>query len=100
MKLITAHARQGAGGGANLRGKVREGGDIVPIQRYRIGELAPGDLHAVAGVAGKADYCLVDLFAPVLGERRFNKCGHMLPDPWKSPSITPPPGGMRLGLHI
>ncbi len=72
MELVTAYARQSSGRGANLCGEIRKGSDIITIQRHGIGELAAGNLHAVAGVPGEADNCLIDLFAPVLGQRRFN----------------------------
>ena len=55
MHLESADAGQGAGRGANFGGKVGERGEIVAVKRDGIGELAAGDLHAVAGVAAKAD---------------------------------------------
>src|SRR6202040_83462 len=91
MELITAHPRQSAGGGANLGRKVWKRGDIIAIQRNCVGELAASDLHAVAGVPGEADHCLVDLFSPAFGQRRINKCGHKLPDPNLEKSSTIPP---------
>ncbi len=97
MQLVTAHARQSAGRGANLGGEVREGRDVVAVKRDRIGELASGNLHAVAGIPGEANDRLIDLFAPVLGERRFDECRHRIPDPVRNSSSTfPPPQGARL----
>ena len=55
VQLVAADAGQRAGRSANLRGVVRERGDVVAVKRDRIGELAAGDLHAVAGVPGEAD---------------------------------------------
>ena len=55
MKLEAAHARQRSGRGANLGGKVGKGGHVVAVERHRIGELAAGNLHAVAGIAGEAN---------------------------------------------
>ena len=62
MELVAADAGQRPCRSANLRREVREGGDIVAVERDRVGELASGDLHAVAGVSGEADNRLVDLF--------------------------------------
>ncbi len=93
MKLIAAYARQRSGRSANLRGEVRKCSDIIAIQRHRIGELAAGDLHAVAGVSGEADDGLIDLLAPVFGQRRFNESGHKQPDPvWRAPLRFSPQG--------
>ena len=46
---------QGAGGGANFRGEVRQGRKVVAEDRRGGGELRAGELHAVAAVAGKTD---------------------------------------------
>ncbi len=62
MELVAADPGERAGRGANLGGEVREGGDVVPVERDGVGELAAGDLHAVAGIPGEADHCLVYLF--------------------------------------
>ena len=40
---------------ADLGGEIREGGEVVARQGRRQGELAPGQLHAVAAVAGEAN---------------------------------------------
>src|SRR5690606_32633811 len=53
-------AGQRAGGGADLGREVGEGGEVVAEQRGGGGELSSGDLHPVAGVAGKADYYVVE----------------------------------------
>src|SRR5690606_23205138 len=42
--------------GADLGGEVRESGKVVPGQRGCQGELAAGQLHAVAGVSGEAHH--------------------------------------------
>ena len=54
MHLEAADAGQGAGRGANFSREIRERGEIVAVERDRIGELASGDLHAVAGIAAEA----------------------------------------------
>ena len=41
---------------ADLGREIREGGEIVAGERGRQGELAAGQLHAVAGIAGEADH--------------------------------------------
>src|SRR5260370_40902300 len=76
MQLVTADARQRAGRSTNLRGKVRECGDIVAVQRDGIGELASGNLHAVARVAGEADDRAINDLALVFHRRRFNQSRH------------------------
>ena len=48
-------AGQRARGGADLGREVGEGGEVVAEQGGGVGELAAGDLHAVAGVAAEAD---------------------------------------------
>src|SRR6266852_1985497 len=99
MKLIAAHPRQSAGGGANFSREVRKRSDIIAIQRHGVGELAAGDLHPVAGISGKADYCLLDLLPPAFAQRNINKCRHKLPDPvWRAP-LRFPPRGARLYLN-
>ena len=55
LHLVSADAGQGAAGRADLGRKVGERGDVVAMQRRRVGELAPHHLHAVAGVAGQPD---------------------------------------------
>ena len=53
--LEAGDAGQGAGGGADLGREVGERREVVADQRRGVGELGPGQLHAVAGVAGEAD---------------------------------------------
>ncbi len=52
--LEARDAREGPGGSPDLRRVVRQRADVVPERGRALGELAPGDLHAVAGVAGEA----------------------------------------------
>jgi hypothetical protein len=77
VQLVPADAGNGAGRSANLRRIVRKRGDVVAVQRYGIRKLIPGDLHAVAGVSGKADDRLIDHFALRFRGRVFYKSGHM-----------------------
>ena len=44
-------------------GKSGKRGEIVAVKRDGVGELAAGDLHAVAGVAAEADAGFIDYFA-------------------------------------
>ena len=62
MHLETADAGKRARRGANLSREIGKRGKIVAVQRHGIGELAAGDLHAVAGVAAEADDGLFDDF--------------------------------------
>ena len=57
LKLIwkPADARQRAGRGTDLGGEVRQGADVVAEDGGGPGELGPGELHPVAGIAGEAD---------------------------------------------
>ena len=55
LDLESADAGKRARRGANFGREIRERGQIVAVQRDGIGELAAGDLHAVAGVAAEAD---------------------------------------------
>src|SRR5947209_5627453 len=55
MDLKPRDAGQGSGRGANLSGEVGEGGDVVAEDRRSVGELRTGQLHAVAGIPGKAN---------------------------------------------
>src|SRR5207249_2985598 len=61
LDLIAGDAGGGAGGGADLGGKVGEGGEVVAVQRGLAGELGAGELHAVARVAGEADDCVIEI---------------------------------------
>ncbi len=73
MELVAADAGKRASRSANLRGKVRKRGDIVAIERNGIRELASGNLHPVAGVAGKPNDRAINHFALVFYRRRFNE---------------------------
>jgi hypothetical protein len=55
VDLEPRHAGERAGRGADLGREVREGADVVAENGRGVGELGPGKLHAVAGVAGEAD---------------------------------------------
>ena len=55
VDLVARDAGARARGGADLGGEVGEGGQVVAELRGGVGELAAGDLHAVAGIAGKTD---------------------------------------------
>ena len=65
--LEARHARQRAGRGADLGREVGQGADVVAEDRGRPGELGPGQLHAVAGVAGEADRDPLELLDRELG---------------------------------
>ncbi len=55
LDLEGGDAEGGADRCADLRRKVREGGEIGAAQGGFLGEAAAGELHAVAAVAGEAD---------------------------------------------
>ncbi len=55
VDLESGHAGQGPGRGPDLGREVREGGQVVAKQGRGGRETVPGQLHAVAGIAGKAD---------------------------------------------
>ena len=73
MQLVTADAGERARRSANFSGEIRERSDVVAVKRDGIGELAAGDLHAVAGISGEADHRAVNDLAFVLRQR--NVCG-------------------------
>ncbi len=73
MDLKSADARQRSGRGANFGREIGQRREIVAVKRDGIGELASGDLHAVAGVAAKTDHSFFDYFA--LAPRDINCCG-------------------------
>ena len=62
VQLEAAHAGQGSGGRADLGGEVGQGAEIVSRQGALVGEVHPGQLHAVAGVAGETNDHLVPFF--------------------------------------
>src|SRR5262249_47294130 len=64
--------RQRAGRRADLGREVREGREVVAEDRGLARELAPGELHAVAGVACEADDDAVDLLDLLCHRRRYS----------------------------
>ena len=48
-------AVQGAGGGPDLGREVGQRGQVVAHQRGRVGEASPGQLHAIARIAGESN---------------------------------------------
>src|ERR1700735_4188986 len=68
--LEPADAGQGAGRGADFRRKVGESGQIVAVQRHWVGELAAGNLHAVARISTESDDGVINYFTLAL--RNFN----------------------------
>jgi hypothetical protein len=64
VDLKPAHARDRSGRSANLGGVVRERGQVVAVERHRVGELVAGNLHAVARISAEPDDGLIDHFAP------------------------------------
>jgi hypothetical protein len=61
VHLERRHARKGAGRCADLRREVGQRGEVVAQRCGLLGEAIPGQLHAVAGVAGEADDHPVEL---------------------------------------
>jgi hypothetical protein len=72
VDLEAAHPRQRSRGGADLRRKVRERGQVVAEDGRGVGELAPRDLHSVPGVTGEPDDRLLEDF--LLAGERFDGC--------------------------
>src|SRR6202022_4962284 len=68
LHLVAGDACHRARGGADLGGKIGEGGEVVAVQRDLAGELGAGELHAVAGIAGEADDRVLEI-AGRLGAR-------------------------------
>src|SRR5712691_13280598 len=71
-------------GRADLGGKVREGRQVVAIESHGVGELAPSDLHAVAGVAAEANDRAINHLALAFADLRdgwFCDCRHNLLGP-------------------
>ena len=62
VDLESADAGKRARRSADFGRVIREGGEVVAVERDGIGELAAGDLHAVAGIAAEADDRVVDGF--------------------------------------
>ena len=65
LELKAGDAGEASSWGTDLRREVRECRDVVPRNRGRPGELGPGELHSVTGVAHEADDDRFEL----LGER-------------------------------
>ncbi len=65
--LEARHAGQRAGRGADLGRIVGQRADVVAVDGGGPGELGPGQLHAVAGVAGEADGDAIELLRLRLG---------------------------------
>ena len=78
MNLEAAYPRQSARRGADFGRVVREGRQVVSVQRDCIGELAPRDLHAVAGVSAKAEYGFINDFALVCADDWVRNRSHGL----------------------
>src|ERR1700679_3836611 len=66
MDLEAADAWQSSCRGADFSREVRKGGQIVAVESDCIGELAAGDLHAVAGIAAETDYGVLNYFTLAL----------------------------------
>jgi hypothetical protein len=74
--LESGDARPRPGGRADLGREVGERREVVPEERRRLRELVPGDLHAVAGVAGEADHDALELLLPVF-DARLRRNAHL-----------------------
>src|SRR5260370_193298 len=73
-----------AGRGGDRSGRVWEGWEVVAVESQGVGELAPGDLHAVAGVAAEADHRAINHLALAFAGLRdawFCDCSHNLLGP-------------------
>jgi len=57
LELEARHAEERAGGSADLGREIRQSRNVVAGPRCFRGELLAGDLHSVAGIAGKPDDC-------------------------------------------
>src|ERR1700682_675221 len=64
--LETAYSGKRSGRSADFSRVVWECGKIVAVKTYGVGELTAGNLHAVTGVAAKADDSAVNYFATAL----------------------------------
>src|SRR5882724_12324968 len=81
MELETADARNCSCRSANFRRIVRKRGNVIAVERRGIGELAAGDLHAVAGVARETDDRLIEHFALVFYRWNLCECRHSCANP-------------------
>src|SRR5207245_4715276 len=61
LDLVPGNARGGARRRANFRREIRKRRQVVAVERRLAGELRAGELHAVAGVAGKPDDGLIQV---------------------------------------
>ena len=78
MQLESADAGDGPGRGADFRGVVREGGNVIAVERHGVRKLIAGNLHAVTGIARKANDRLIDNLALVLYWWNFYERRHFL----------------------
>ena len=60
VDLERRHAGDRAGGRPDLGREVGQRGEVVAEGGAHVGEAVPGELHAVAGVAGEADHDLIE----------------------------------------
>ena len=80
VDLEAGDARERAGRGADLGREVREGREVVAGERGGLGELGPGQLHAVAGVPGEADGDPLELLDRLLGSAHGARCSFAAPE--------------------
>src|SRR6266481_2975985 len=92
MQLETADAWNRFCRGANFRWIVRKRRNIIAVKRRGICELAPGNLHAVAGVAREADHRLIQHFALILYRWNFCERRHSSPKPPLTDELPLPQG--------
>ena len=80
IQLEAADSGQAAGGRPNLGWKIRQSRDVVADDRRSVGELRPGQLHAVAGIAGKTDGDGFEFFKMLLDGFNwwFDDCAHVV----------------------
>ena len=95
VQLKAADAGNGPCRGANFGRVVRKRGNVIAVERGGIGELAAGNLHAVAGVARETDDRPIEHLALVFYRRNLCKCRHSCPQPPLLDEI-PLPRGVRL----
>jgi hypothetical protein len=75
LELEPGDPRQAARGRPDLGREVREGGDVVAVERRSPRELGAGELHAVSGVAREADDYGIEAFGGPLGALRASVTG-------------------------
>ncbi|MBL4791050.1 MAG: nuclear transport factor 2 family protein [Kordiimonadaceae bacterium] len=59
---VTPNTKSGTGRCPYLGRKIRKGGQIIAIQRGSLGEIGSRQLHAVAGISGKAHHHVHHVF--------------------------------------